>query len=82
MVSYRYRVGDRVLLHLHPSLPQFAGAYLIERQLPVGDAGPAYLVKRTKDGHLRTASERELAPIPTAETLTPEHKKKAIPRRR
>jgi hypothetical protein len=77
LVSYRYRVGDRVLFHPHPSLSQFAGAYLIERQLPVGDLGPTYLVKRGKDGHLRTVSEGELAPIPLADPLKPEHKKKA-----
>jgi hypothetical protein len=63
-VSYRYCVGDRVLFYPSPLLSKFAGSYLIERQLPVGDAGPSYLIKHAKDGHLRTASERELAPIP------------------
>jgi hypothetical protein len=82
VVSYRYRVGDRVLFHPHPSLSRFAGAYLIERHLPVGDSGPTYLVKRGKDGHRRTVSEAELAPIPIADPVQPEHKRKAAPRRR
>jgi hypothetical protein len=59
-VTHRYRQGDRVVFHPPPALPQFAGAYVVERLLPISDTGPNYQIKRVKDEHERAASEREL----------------------
>jgi hypothetical protein len=59
---HRYRVGDRVIYHAPTSLPQFAGAYLIERLLPNSEDGPHYLIRRVKNGHERVTLERELSP--------------------
>jgi hypothetical protein len=61
-----------VVFHPPPSLSHFAGAYVIERLLPISDTGPNYLIKRVKDGHERSASERELAPIapPEAKSIS------------
>jgi hypothetical protein len=59
---HRYRLGDRVVFNSPATLPQFAGAYLVERLLPISEAGPSYLIRRLKDGHGRAASEHELTP--------------------
>jgi hypothetical protein len=61
-LAHRYRPGDRVIFHSPATLPQFDGPYLVERLLPVSDAGPQYQIKSIRDGHERAASERELAP--------------------
>ena len=52
-----------MVFHPPPTLPEFAGAYLVERLLPISDAGPSYLIKRVKDGHVRSVSEQELATV-------------------
>jgi hypothetical protein len=61
-VTHRYHVGDQVVFHPPPTLPEFAGAYSIERLLPISETGPNYLIKRLKDDHERSASEREITP--------------------
>jgi hypothetical protein len=60
--SHRFRVGERVIFHSAATLPQFSGAYVVERLLPDSGAGLTYHIKRAKDGHTRAASERELTP--------------------
>lgn len=59
------------MFHAPPSLPQFAGAYLIERLLPNSADGPTYLIKRAKDGHERVAAKRELAPVSAVKPAPP-----------
>ncbi len=58
--THRYSVGDQVIFHPPPTLPEFAGAYSIERLLPLSGAGPSYLIRRLKDGHVRSVVEQEL----------------------
>jgi hypothetical protein len=74
-ITHLYRVGDQVVFHSPPTLPEFAGAYSIERLLPMSDAGPSYLIKRLKDGHVRSVAERELAPA-HSEIHTPQRRRK------
>ena len=79
--AHRYRPGDRVIFHAPTSLPQFAGAYVIERLLPNSDDGPHYLIKRVKDGHERVASARELAPVAPATSMAPRRRTRRTSRR-
>jgi hypothetical protein len=66
-VTHKYRPGDRVVFHPPPTLPNFAGAYVVERLLPISDNGPNYHIKRVKDEYERAASEHELTPATPSE---------------
>jgi hypothetical protein len=49
-MGHRYCSGDRVVFHFPAAtLPQFAGAFPIERLLPISDDGPNYLIKRVNE---------------------------------
>jgi hypothetical protein len=74
--AHRYRRGDRVIFHSPATLPQFDGPYLVERLLPISDAGPQYQIKSVRDGHERAASEHELAPVMPSGSLNPRQQAK------
>ena len=76
-LAHRYRPGDRAIFHSPATLPQFDGPYLVERLLPISDAGPQYQIKSVRDGHERAASERELAPVMPSGSLKPWRRAKA-----
>jgi hypothetical protein len=58
---HRYRQGDQVIFHAPLALQEFAGAYVVEKALPISADGLTYLIE--KDGHERVVPERELAPV-------------------
>ena len=60
MITYKFQLGENVLLRQAPATNGPRGPYEIVRLLPPDDGAPLYRIKNRGESHERVAKEIEL----------------------